>query len=298
MFSGKIIAREIAQHLGLDVPNVPNEWLEFEEVLKSKPGQVLQAMDEGQTGEVFPVMQCRQEIPCDPCASVCPQHLIQIDPHDIRQLPEFCPLDEKNCIACERCVAVCPGLAITLVDFRKNPQHPTVSIPIEFSETYLHQGDAVPVTDIDGRVLGEFPVVSMRMLRQFSRTLIVRVQIPAQFATLAAGIQLVAGWQQDLDRSSLFLDKTEQDTIICRCEHISADQIRALVRSGVRDINQIKAATKATMGSCGGKTCLSLIKKIFLEEGVPLPEITDPTQRPVFVEMPLETLAKNQQEEA
>jgi NAD(P)H-nitrite reductase large subunit len=71
-----------------------------------------------------------------------------------------------------------------------------------------------------------------------------------------------------------------------------------LVRNGVRDINQIKAATKATMGSCGGKTCLSLIKKIFREEGVLLADVTDPTQRPVFVEMPLETLAKNQQENA
>ena len=107
-----------------------------------------------------------------------------------------------------------------------------------------------------------------------------------------------AGWENDSHQTSQFLEMTEQDTIICRCEHITADQIRELIRSGVRDINQIKAATKATMGSCGGKTCLSLIKKLFHEEGLSLEEITEPTQRPVFVEMPLETLAKNRQEEA
>jgi len=67
-------------------------------------------------------------------------------------------------------------------------------------------------------------------------------------------------------------------------------------QTSIRDINQIKAATKATMGSCGGKTCLSLIKKVFREEGVSLDEVTDPTRRPVFVEVPLETLAKNHQE--
>ena len=298
MFSGKIRAREIAQHLGLDVPRVPDDWLTFEEVLKSKPGEVLHELEANTDGKVFPVMHCRQEIPCDPCASVCPQSLIQIDDQDIRKLPEFCPVDGKNCIACERCVAVCPGLAITLVDFRKNPQAPTVSIPIEFEDSYLHQGDPVPVTDVDGRILGAFPVVSMRTLRQFSRTLIVRVQIPAELASLAAGIQLRAGWENDSDQTSQYLETTEQDTIICRCEHITADQIRELIRSGVRDINQIKAATKATMGSCGGKTCLSLIKKLFQEEGLSLEEITEPTQRPVFVEMPLETLAKNRQEEA
>jgi hypothetical protein len=49
------------------------------------------------------------------------------------------------------------------------------------------------------------------------------------------------------------------------------------------------------MGACGGKTCLSLIKKIFKEEGVPVSMITDPTHRPLFVEVPLEILAKNEQ---
>jgi NAD(P)H-nitrite reductase large subunit len=94
----------------------------------------------------------------------------------------------------------------------------------------------------------------------------------------------------------LYINETEQENIVCRCEHVSADTIRDLIRSGVRDINQIKAVTKATMGACGGKTCLSLIKKIFREEGIPINEVTDPTQRPVFVEIPIETLANNRQE--
>lgn len=296
MFSGKITAREIAQHLGLDVPDIPPDWQQFEEVLMSKPGKVQEIITGEHTAKVFPVMHCRQEIPCDPCASVCPQGLIQIDPDNIRLLPQFCPMDEKNCIACERCVAVCPGLAITLVDFRKDPQHPTVSIPIEFSEEFIHTGGRVPITDIDGNILGEFPVVSHRTLKQFSHTLIVRVQVPGKIAVQVAGIQLIADWNQPDEHFTGYLEKTEQETIICRCEHITADQIRDLIHDGVRDINQIKAATKATMGSCGGKSCLSLIKKIFREEGIPLDEVTDPTQRPVFVEVPLETLAKNQQE--
>ncbi len=184
-----------------------------------------------------------------------------------------------------------------MVDFRKDAQRPTVSIPLEFSKEYIHIGDIVPVTNIDGQVLGKYPVVSMRTLRQFSSTLIVRVQVPAQIATDISGIQLVAGWDRPATEDEKYLEQTEQDTIICRCEHVTADEIRALIREGVRDINQIKAETKATMGSCGGKTCLTLIKKIFREEGVPLETVADPTQRPVFVEMPLETLAKNQQED-
>ncbi len=297
MFSGKIKGLEIAKALKYSAPEVPEGWHEFEQVLKSRPGEVLQLDEDRQEEDVFPVMHCRQEIPCDPCSSVCPRGLIQIDHNDIRKLPEFCTLDGKNCIACERCVAVCPGLAITLVDFRKDPEYPIISIPIEFSHDYIHEGDIVPVTDVDGAVLGKHPVLKIRQLPQYSRTLIVRVQVPAFIATKVSGIQLVSGWNETDQKSDNYLEETEQETIICRCEHVTADEIRELILAGVRDINQIKAATKATMGSCGGKTCLPLIKKIFREEGIPVDEVTDLTLRPVFVEMPLETLARNQQED-
>ena len=296
MFAGKIRGVEIAKHLGYDVPDIPDQWREFESVLKSHPGEVVSIDEDQRPGEVFPVMHCRQEIPCDPCASVCPNNLIHIDPDNIRGLPEFCTLDRKNCIACERCVAICPGLAITLVDFRKDPLHPTISIPLEFQKQYINVGDLVPVTDTDGNVLAKVPVLSFCTLRQFSHTLIVRVQAPAEIASKIAGIRITAGWHQADETLDHYHAQTEQDIIVCRCEHITADEIRKLIREGVRDINQLKAATKATMGACGGKTCLSLIKKLFREEGVPLEEVTEPTQRPVFVEMSLETLADNKQE--
>jgi sarcosine oxidase subunit alpha len=297
MFSGKIRGVEIAHYLGVQVPDVPGEWREFEEILKSHPGKVEPLSEEIQSGEVFPVLHCRQEIPCDPCASICPLGLIGIAPDDIRSLPEYKTLEDKVCIGCERCVAVCPGLAITLVDFRKDRDFPTVSIPLELSEDYIHDGDEVPLTDAEGTLLGRYPVVMIRTKREFTGTRIVRVKVPARIATKVSGIQLVAGWKENEEKSDKYLQDTGQEVIVCRCEHVTADEIRRMIRSGERDINQIKAATKATMGSCGGKTCLPLIRKIFREEGVPLGEVTDPTQRPVFVEIPLEILAENQQEE-
>jgi NADPH-dependent 2,4-dienoyl-CoA reductase/sulfur reductase-like enzyme/Pyruvate/2-oxoacid:ferredoxin oxidoreductase delta subunit/bacterioferritin-associated ferredoxin len=297
MFAGKIKGLKVAKELDLPAPEIPANWYDFENILKSRPGKA--EINDKQTirGEVFPVMHCRQEIPCDPCSAVCPIGLIQIDPNDIRKRPEFCTYDGKNCIGCERCVAVCPGLAITLVDFRKDPNFPIVSIPLEFSKEYIKDGDIVPVTDVDGVILGRYPVMNTRTLRQYSRTLIAHVRVPAEIATEVSGIQLVAGWDSPESETDQFLETTEQETIICRCEHVTADEIRQLIRDGVRDINQIKAETKATMGSCGGKTCLQLIKKIFREEGVPVDEVTEPTQRPVFVEIPLETLAENRQKD-
>ena len=85
--------------------------------------------------------------------------------------------------------------------------------------------------------------------------------------------------------------RIDDDEIVCRCERVTAGEIRALIRAGVRDLNQLKAATRAGMGACGGKTCPSLIERLFREEGVPPPQVTPLTQRPVFMEVPLGAFA-------
>jgi sarcosine oxidase, subunit alpha len=68
-------------------------------------------------------------------------------------------------------------------------------------------------------------------------------------------------------------------------------EVRALVRKGITDINQIKAITRAGMGACGSKTCETLIKTVFRQEGIALQQVTSNTKRPVFVEVPLGILA-------
>ncbi len=68
---------------------------------------------------------------------------------------------------------------------------------------------------------------------------------------------------------------------------MTAGEIRELIRDGVRDINEIKAVTRASMGSCGAKTCTPLIHRLFREEGVADAEVVDQPKRPLFMEVPL-----------
>ncbi len=120
MFSGKIKGLEIAQALGYDVGEIPAEWYRTGEILKSRPGAVMiEAPDVSQQAGVLPVFHCTQEIPCNPCSSICPKGLIFIDPKDIRNVPTF-QGDSTVCIGCEKCISICPGLAITLVDYRND----------------------------------------------------------------------------------------------------------------------------------------------------------------------------------
>jgi sarcosine oxidase subunit alpha len=88
-----------------------------------------------------------------------------------------------------------------------------------------------------------------------------------------------------------YVERLADDVIICRCERVTAGQIRELIRRGFRDVNEIKAVARAGMGACGGKTCPNLIKRLFREEGVPHDEIADLTKRPLFMEVPLGTFA-------
>jgi bacterioferritin-associated ferredoxin len=82
------------------------------------------------------------------------------------------------------------------------------------------------------------------------------------------------------------------DAYVCRCERVTAGEIRQLIRSGIRDINQIKALLRVSMGACGGKTCLNMVKRMYQQEGIPLSEVAEPPIRPVFVEMPISLLAQ------
>jgi len=286
MFTGRIRGLEIAESLGRDVGEIPPEWYRTAEILKSRPGAVVtEDIPEKNLG-VFPVLHCAQEIPCNPCTSVCPEGCIVIERDDIRGLPEYIG---EGCIGCEQCVAVCPGLAITLVDYRDDREHPTVTIPYEFPPETIDAGDIVTVLDTEGKVLGNVEVLRVRTPRFADRALLVRVKAPPEIAKRIAGIRVQDPWMTESLEETI--ERMQDDEIICRCERVTAGEIRALIQSGVRDMNHIKAATRAGMGACGGKTCTTLIRRLFREEGIPLSAVKDNTQRPLFMEVPLGAFA-------
>ncbi|HQK12908.1 MAG TPA: FAD-dependent oxidoreductase, partial [Anaerolineae bacterium] len=290
MFSGKIRGLEIARALGATTELVPDEWRRTGDILKSHPGAVIPERIPAQEEGIFPVFHCSQEIPCNPCTSVCPQQLIYIDPTDIRNIPTYLGAEAgKACLGCEQCVAVCPGLAITLVDYRKDAEMPTVTLAYEFLASNIAVGDRVTALDAVGNVLGDVEVVSVRVIKRNDRTVMVKVRAPKAVAKLIAGLRV-----QPPEVGSALSDEVvslDDDMIVCRCERVTAGEIRALIRKGYRDINEIKAVTRAGMGACGGKTCAALTLRLFREEGISLDAVTLNVPRPLFVEVPLGVFA-------
>lgn len=62
------------------------------------------------------------------------------------------------------------------------------------------------------------------------------------------------------------LVKQHDDTIICRCEEISAGDIRREISSGHRDSNQVKFISRCGMGPCQGRQCAQAVAHIVAAE--------------------------------
>lgn len=128
------------------------------------------------------IIECFQEIPCNPCETSCPHQAITIG-EDINTPPK---LNVDLCTGCGRCVYSCPGLAIKVVKLMDDTVRFT--IPYEFlpvpqeKETWLavnHQGE----------VIGEALIEKVQISSRQDRTFLVHVLVDKKHLYDFAGIR-------------------------------------------------------------------------------------------------------------
>lgn len=92
-------------------------------------------------------------------------------------------------------------------------------------------------------------------------------------------------------RSTLY--DLADETIVCRCEEVSAGQIRKAVANGSSTPEQVKAFTRTGMGPCQGRVCsLVLAEVVAAETGAAVATLSLPTVRPPVRNIGLSELAK------
>jgi sarcosine oxidase subunit alpha len=285
MFSGRIRGREIVQELG-NPCFIPGEWSGLLKTLRKGTGRKKKIKPHALPGKVYPIIRCSQQIPCDPCTKVCPQNAITVKGGRLTDFPSF---EGDLCLGCGRCVLACPGLAIVLVDERydKDRKRALVTVPVEFSEEEIRVGEEVVTVGVEGVPVGMGRVIAFRNSPAQDRRRLMLLESPFSDRLLVCGIQKREAFEPEMLSARI----DEEDMIICRCERVTKGDIVRLIRAGYRDMNQMKAVTRAGMGSCGGKTCTELILGLFKEEGVDLSEVTLPTGRPPEVEVSLGVFA-------
>ena len=72
-----------------------------------------------------------------------------------------------------------------------------------------------------------------------------------------------------------------KNTIVCRCEDLTREDILALIEEGYCTIDEIKRVSRAGMGPCQGRTCRMLIaQELSNYYKIPMEEVLMSTFRP------------------
>lgn len=84
------------------------------------------------------------------------------------------------------------------------------------------------------------------------------------------------------------LDLLTPDTVICRCEEVTTQEVVRAVMAGAHQVKEIKLRTRAGMGSCQGRMCAVSVASVTAKHlGVPLQFPGAPSIRPPAKPVPL-----------
>lgn len=115
-------------------------------------------------------------------------------------------------------------------------------------------------------------------------------------------------WMKDERHIRPFLEKYYQipkellatennETIVCRCEEVTAGEIREAVRDGHDNTNQVKFFTRCGMGPCQGRQCSNAVAHIVADEsGKAVEDMGHFRGRPPVAPLTLEQLASLKKE--
>jgi sarcosine oxidase, subunit alpha len=284
MFGGRIAGLKMAQMLGKDIKIDPS-FYEKAEVLKSKPGEVFEPKPVVLKESFIPVFQCFEEIPCNPCTTVCPKGCISLD-GKFRNILDTPSYSVDACTSCGLCVAICPGLAVSLARKTDNTTAEVI-LPHEYIIKFA-PGDKIEVTDVNGDTLEEAEVINIRFNKKY-KTSLVTVKMSLSNAHKAIGIRI-----QDKAVTEPYHETIHtylpENGIVCRCERVTVKEVIDFIKEfKVTDINHLKQI-RVGMGACGSKTCSVLLPRIFKQAGVDPCTVSKGSIRPLTVEVPMSSL--------
>jgi thioredoxin reductase/Fe-S-cluster-containing hydrogenase component 2 len=162
------------------VAGVAYTGVHCEEELKSSPG--FPDPERLRKGGVA-VIECVQDIPCNPCELACHQGAIRIGV-PITNLPA---LDVDACSGCGLCVAACPGLAIFVVDLNYSHTEALVTLPYEYT-SLPDIGDLVGAVDREGTIVTAARVTRVHNARAFNHTAVITIAVPKEYGMVVRGI--------------------------------------------------------------------------------------------------------------
>lgn len=119
------------------------------------------------------IVECFEEIPCDPCHYSCNRGAIK-EFKDINALPE---VNHDYCNGCSICIYNCPGLAVFVLDANYSQDQALLKIPYEFA-SIPQSGEKVILLDRGGQEVGIGEVQRVQNIKAQAKTAIISLLIP------------------------------------------------------------------------------------------------------------------------
>lgn len=232
------------------------------------------------------VIECVQEIPCNPCENACKQGSITVG-NPITNLPQ---LNDETCTGCGLCVAQCSGLAIFIVDKTFSETLATVSFPHEYLPL-PEKGQVVDAVNRAGDVVCQGTVVRIQNPIKNDCTPVVTLSIPKEWADDVRGMKRLKILEPIKCCTCHDQDASSGKIVICRCEEVTDLDIKNAIAEGAISITGVKRRTRAGMGLCQGRTCQNLVSRLLTEEtGLKSSELVPDTARPPVKPVPISVL--------
>ena len=137
------------------------------------------------------IVECFQEIPCNPCIKACRRGAITM-PRDINDIPL---VDFDLCNGCGLCISLCPGLAIFVVDKTYSEDFALVKLPFEYVPL-PQAGQYAVALDRAGKELGWFEVIKVTSGGKKNMTYTISLAVPQELAMEVRSIR-VGGYKDD-----------------------------------------------------------------------------------------------------
>jgi Fe-S-cluster-containing hydrogenase component 2 len=134
------------------------------------------------------VLECVEDIPCNPCETVCPVGAIRVD-SPITNLPI---IDGDKCTGCNLCIPICPGLAIFVLEKNYSADQSAISIPYELIPI-PKRGDIVMALNRKGEKVCDATVIKVLKSKKFDRTNVITVAVDKEYCNEVRQIRVGIG---------------------------------------------------------------------------------------------------------
>ncbi len=125
------------------------------------------------------IIECVEEIPCNPCETACSVHHSITIGENITDLPV---LNEATCTGCGLCIAACPGLAIHVKDYTFEDTRASILFPYEYLPL-PEKGQLVQMTDRFGETKCKGEILSLNNSKRNNRTVLIKAAFKKDYFT-------------------------------------------------------------------------------------------------------------------